>query len=153
MKAKEYLLQVRKTDKMIANKLIEKEQWMTIAQGTSGVSDGERVQSSGNQQKMADAVCKMVEIEEEVNKCIDNLIKAKLDVINTIEQLPHTEYDLMHKMYIGIIDNEEGVTRYLNCYEVADLYSKSYSWSKKVHGRALKKVQMIIDQKGNRNGV
>lgn len=147
MKAKEYLLQVSKIDKLIANKLIEKEQWRTIAQGTTAGSDGERVQSSGSQQKMADAVHKMLEIEEEINRYIDKLINTKLDIVQTIEQLPHTEYDLMHKMYIGIFEEGSGNTIYLNCYDIADVYNKSYSWAKKVHGRALKKVQAIIDKK------
>lgn len=151
MKAKEYLLQVSKIDKLITNKLIEKEQWRSIATGTTASSDGERVQSSGSQQKMADAVHKMLEIEEEINRYIDKLIDTKLDVVHTIEQLPHTEYDICHKMYIGIFE-EGSNTTYLNCYEVADLYNKSYSWSKKVHGRALKKIQAIIDNKEKQDG-
>ena len=55
--AKKYLSNVSKLDKMIANKMIEKEQWEAVAEGSTAHSEGERVQSSGNPQKMADAVC------------------------------------------------------------------------------------------------
>ena len=136
MKAKEYLLQVSKIDKLIANKLIEKEQWRTIAQGTSGMAEGERVQSSGSQQKMADAVCKMVEIEEEINRYIDRLVDIKQGVIKVIEQLQPIEYDILHIVYIQFKDFND----------VAAKYNKSIKSVKRIHGRALANVQKILDK-------
>ncbi len=136
MKAKDYLLQVSKIDKLIANKLIEKEQWLIIAQGTSGTAEGERVQSSGNQQKMADSVCKMIEIDEEINKYIDKLIDIKQDVIHTIEQLQPIEYDILHIVYIQFKDFND----------VATKYNKSIKWVNRIHGRALANVQKVIDK-------
>lgn len=35
MKAKEFLRQIQKTDRMIENKMIEKEQWKSVALGTT----------------------------------------------------------------------------------------------------------------------
>ena len=58
MEAKEFLSQVKKLDLMIKNKLIEKQQWMDIALGITSNMSGERVQSSGSQSKMADAVAR-----------------------------------------------------------------------------------------------
>lgn len=135
MKAKDYLQQISKLDKMIQNKMIEKEQWKDMATSTTASSDGERVQSSGSQQKMADAVCKYVAIEAEINSQIDKLIELKKDVISTIEQLPSTEYDLLHIVYIQFKSFEEA----------AEIYKKTYSWATTVHGRALKHVQDILD--------
>ena len=63
MKAKEYLLQVKKLDQMIQNKKVEKEMWMSMALSTTAPSDGERVQSSGSQQKMVDAVIRSVGLD------------------------------------------------------------------------------------------
>lgn len=151
MKVKEYLLQVQKIDKLIENKLIEKEQWESIAEGTSSRSDGERVQTSTNKQKMEDAVVKITEIKEEINKQVQKLIETKQDVISTIEQLKPIEYDLLHKMYIGVnINDSDGNTyvHYLDFNEVAKINGKSYSWATTTHGRALKQAQMIINQKG-----
>lgn len=149
MNAKEYLGQVQKLDKMISNKIIEVEQWKTIAAGTTARSEGERVQSSGSQQKMADAVCKYVSIQKEVDADIDRLIDIKKDVIKTIEKLPATEYDVAHKLYIGIVvDDEHGKhVHYLSLDEVAAIYMKSVAWVKSVRGRVLKRVQNILNER------
>lgn len=67
MDAKDYLLQVKKLDLQIKNKLIEKQQWKDIALGITANMDGERVQSSGTKSKMADALVKCIDIETEIN--------------------------------------------------------------------------------------
>ena len=133
----QFIKQLEKLDLMIENKLAEKARWKEIAFGTSAKMDGEKVQSSGSQQKMADAVCKYVDIEKEIDEQIDKLIDTKKDVISVIEQLNAIEYDLLHKIYV----------QYIKLYEIPDIYGKSYSWATTVHGRALKKVQAILDQR------
>lgn len=137
MKAKEYLLQVEKLNKVITNKLIEKEQWQTIAMSTTACSNGERVQSSSSQQKMADAVARYVDIEKEIDAYIDRLVDLKQEIIKTIECLNAIEYDLLHKVYI------QGKT----LDEVADDEERSYSWAATVHGRALKHVQDLLNNR------
>jgi len=142
MDAKTFLNQLRKLDKMIENKLAEKAQWKAIATGTSASIGGERVQSSGSQQKMADAIDRYVDIEKEIDEQVDALIDKRQDVIRIIEQLNATEYDLLHKVYV----------QYITLYEVADIYGNTYSWATTVHGRALKNVQAILDRKeGDQN--
>ena len=137
MKAKDFLKQLKKLDKMIENKQIEKDQWKSIAEGTVSHSEGERVQSSGSQQKMADAVLRYIAIENEIDSFIDILIDKKKDVISVIEQLDATEYDFLHKVYV----------QYLTLDDVADMYGKSHGWAITIHGRALQKVQKILDDR------
>ena len=137
LKAKEYLQQVEKLNKMIDNKLVELEQWKSMATGITASSDGERVQASGSQQKMADAVSRYVDIQNEVNAQIDRLVELKKEVISTIEQLPALEYDLLHKVYIQFIKLED----------VAVTYNKHPKWAARLHGSALQKVQKIIDER------
>lgn len=137
MKAKDYLRQLQKLDKLIENKLAEKEQWRAIATSTTQQMTPDRVQTSGNQQKLADAVCKIVEIEAEIDACVDNLVDTKKEVISTIERLNPTEYDLLHKVYV----------QYFTFEEVADKKGKSYSWVTTVHGRALNNVQRMLDER------
>ena len=139
-KEKRFLNQIKKLDKLIENKLAEKEQWKLIASGTT-IQLRERVQSSGSQQKMADAVVKYIDIESEINACIDSLISKKKDVISVIEQLDATEYDILHKVYV----------QYLSLYDVAEIYDKSYSWVTSVHGNALKNVREILDAREMRD--
>lgn len=135
MKAKDYLRQLKMLDRLIENKLAEKEQWKAMATSTTQQLTADRVQTSGNPQKMADAVCKIIEIEAEIDACIDNLVDTKRDVIKTLERLNPTEYDLLHKVYV----------QFLTFEEVADKKGKSYSWVTTVHGRALKNVQRLLD--------
>lgn len=148
MKAtKAFLRQLEKLDMIIENKLIERDQWKSIALSVTSGSETvkingvwhntEKVQSSGNPQKMADAIARYVDIEAEINQYIDRLIDAKKAVINVIEQLNPTEYDLLHKVYV----------QHITLYEVSDLLDKSYSWVTTVHGRALKNVKRILDER------
>lgn len=133
--AKAFLKQLEKLDKIIENKLIEKRQWLDMATGTTGQMGGERVQSSGSQQKMADAVGRYVDIEADIDAYIDRLVDAKRDVLSVIEQLDLVEYDLLHKIYV----------QYIPIYEVGDHFGKTYSWATTIHGRALKNVQRILE--------
>jgi DNA-directed RNA polymerase specialized sigma24 family protein len=138
MDAKSYLRQVEKLDVRIQNKLIERQQWRDIALGITAGVGGERVQASSSQQKMADAIEKCVDMEEEVNALIDRLIDTKKDVIATIEQIDSpTEYDILHKRYI----------QFLSLQEIADRYGREYTTITTAHGRALKNVQSILDRK------
>lgn len=136
MKAKDYLLQIKKLDKLIKNKQYEVMQWKALATGTTVSVSSERVQSSGSKQQMANAVHRYVEIEQEINNEIEKYIRLKMEVVKTIEQLPEAEYDLLHKVYI----------QKKTLYEALDK-DKSYSSVTTLHGRALKHLQDILDQK------
>jgi len=140
MDAREYLEQVGKIDRLIENKLIEKEQWRSIALGTSASgSDGDRVQSSGSKEKMADAVIKIIEIEEEIDELVDKLVDTKQDVIRTIERLDSISYDILHKRYIQGKD----------LYEICDLYGRPVPSIKRKQGKALKQVQTLLNEREN----
>ena len=138
--AKGFLRQIRKLDALIKNKIAEREQWKEIALGTS-VQLNERVQFHGSQQKMADAVGKYIDIEKEIDHCIDNLIAKKKEVISVIEQLNAVEYDILHKVYV----------QYLTLHEVAYSIDKSYSSVTSIHGRALVNVKKILDERSVQN--
>lgn len=139
MNAKAYLDQIEKLDTMIQNKLIERKQWRDIALGVTANSDGERVQASGRPSKMADAVDRCVDIEAEIDALVDKLVDSKREIIATIEQLNATEYDVLHKRYI----------QHLSYYEIADAKCRDYNWVTTIHGRALKSVQAILDERKN----
>ena len=137
MNSKSYLLQIRKLDRLINNKLAEVDHWKTVAFSTGSWPEGERVQSSGSKQKMASAVERYIDIQEEINADIDRLIDLKQEVIRTIEILPEKEYDVLHKVYV------QGMT----FDEVASSADRSYSWATTVHGRALASLQRVLDER------
>lgn len=137
MRAKDYLKQLEKLDMIINNKLAEKAQWKAIALGVTASSEGERVQSSGRPSKMADAIDKCVDMEAEIDSLVDKLVAVKHDITSMIEQLNATEYDVLHKRYV----------QYLSYAEIAEVKRKTFSWVTTVHGRALKNVQRILDER------
>lgn len=139
MKAKDYLKQIEKLDTLIQNKLAEKARWKDIALGITTNTEGERVQSSGSQQKMADAINRCIDIEHEIDSVVDSMVDLKKEIIQTIEQLNPTEYDVLHKRYIQNMTFDE----------VAEAKRKSKSWATTVHGRALQSVQRILDDREN----
>lgn len=137
MKAKEYLLQIRKIDRLVENKIAELEHWQAIATGTTTFSDGDRVQSTGNKYKMEDAIIKCIEISNDLNIEIDRLVDTRKEVISTIEQLKPSEYDVLHKIYVQNKDFQE----------IATAKKMSYSWVTSKHGRALASLQKILDER------
>lgn len=137
IEAKSYLLQVERLDSRIANKLIERQQWRDIALGITANIGGERVQSSGSQQKMSEAIEKCLDMEKEINSLIDELIETKKKVIDTIEKIySPTEYKILHMRYI----------QHISLKEIAIKLNREYSWVTTTHGRALKSVQNILDR-------
>lgn len=135
-KAQEYLEQVEKINAKIENKMAEAEQWRDVALGVTASTDGERVQSSGSKQKMANAIDRVIDLQEEINAMIDKLIDVKKEIIETIEQLNATEYDVLHKRYIqGMTFDEIGAAKH-----------KSKSWATTVHGRALQSLNKLLDE-------
>jgi hypothetical protein len=138
MQAIEYLEQVERLDVNIRNKLIEQRQWRDIALGITANMDGERVQSTGGKNKMADAIDKCVDMEGEIDRLIDELIDIKKDVIRTIEQLySPTEYNVLHLKYI----------QFKTLQEIADQYNRDYEWAKATCKRGRFHVQGILDKR------
>ena len=148
MNAKRFLEQLQKYEKMIENKNIEREQWKSIALGITSSSKTiiingvqhamDKVQAQGEQQKMADAVARYVDIEAEINHIIDKLVDARIDVIRTIEMLPAVEYDVLHKLYVQHMSYEE------TAYACGGY---SISWVNNMRRKAEKEVQKILDER------
>ena len=133
--AHEYLMQVRKIELVIQNKLAEREYWRGVALNTTAVLGGERVQSSSDLQKMASAVCRYVDIERELDGVIDQLYDTKTEVIGCIEQLDANEYDVLYKRYI----------QFMSVPEVADACDKSRSWVALMQKQGIAHIQAILD--------
>lgn len=139
MRAKNFLERVGKIDMMILNKTEELERWRTLAESTTAPINGDRVQSSSDQQKMANAAIECLTIEQELQAEIEKLKKARKDIISVIEQLNTIQYDTMHKVYI------QGMT----FQQIADLQGKTRSGVSNIHRKAIKNVQAILDRRSD----
>ena len=140
LKAQDYLKQLKKLDKLIENKLAERDQWYAISTAVTQRISADRVQASSNPHKMEDAVLKLVEVEKELDDAIDAFVDLKREIIATVTKLSETNetyYDVLHKIYV----------QYRTLDEVADMYNNSRNWADQTHGRALRMVQRIIDDR------
>lgn len=137
-RAQSFLEQVEKLDALIANKLIEKQQWMDLAQNiTPGAGEGRVKCSASTTSKMAEAVNWCVDIEGEIDAAVEQLVMAKKEVLRVIEQVESpVEYRLLHMRHIQNMTLEE----------IAEAFGKDYSWVTTTQGRARKSVQEILDR-------
>ena len=130
-----FLEQVEKLDVQTECKLIEKQQWHDLALSITSQMGGERVQSSGSQSKMADALSRCVDAEGEIDRAIEKLVATKKEVVAVIEHVENpTEYKLLHMKYI----------QHLELKTIANHFKSDYTWATTVHGRALKSVEGIL---------
>lgn len=132
--AERYLKQVWKCEAIIRNKLVEIEQWKALAESMTAVLNPDKVQSSGSQQKMAEAVERYVTLQDELVECVVHLYKVKNEVVATIEQLEPLEYDVLHRIYI----------QHMDVQAVADAYGMSKNWAYKHRNDALDRLEEVI---------
>ena len=140
--AKRFLERYEELDEFIKNRLEQKQRWKDIALNTTARYDGcERVQSSGNQQKMESAVVEYVnlELDEKYNNEIKMLQDECDHIIHTIELLSINEYKVLYKRYV----------QYKTYDEIGSDCEKSRSWATSIHGTALKNLQKILDEREN----
>ena len=131
MDARAYLENYETINYKIRNKENEIERWKGIAEGSTGNSDGERVQSSGNKQKMASAVVEYADLERE----IESLKAEKKAIMDNIDKLKGKHYDFIYKHYVlGMMIKT-----------ISSQYGMSESWGTTTHSRALQSMQKILD--------
>ena len=116
MTTRDYLLQIRKLDKMIQNKLSEIYQLRTMACNVTASNESDRVQTSSDKDRIGSVVSKIVDME----RSVDEMIDARCNIVNQIDEISDMDlYDVLAKMYIlgkdlKVIAVERGVTyRYM----------------------------------------
>lgn len=133
MTAEKYLEQIGKIDSVIINKLNDYRRWVEIAEGIGGFSVGERVQTSRNLHRGADAIGCYLDIESEIKA----LREKRQSIIDTIELLPRDEYKVIYKIFV------EGCM----LKEIPSFLNMSYGTAKKIKCDALGRIQDFLDKK------
>lgn len=137
MKATDYLLQLRRLDTKINNKIWEMQQIRDLATRITSSLSG-MPHPAGVTDKVGDAAVRLSHLGAEIDQITDQLIKARQSVIQLLETLPPEEYDLLHKVYVQgltveeIADGKPGGQR-----SIRQIY--------RVKARALRHVQAILD--------
>ena len=133
MNAKEYLSQVMHIDQRINSKLEQVTRLRENATNcTAALSDMPRPDSP-NIQRMEETICKIVDLEHEINADIDQLVDLKADARKAINAVTDPDQQLILEL------------RYL-CYkpwlEIAEAMGYSEAGVYKLHGKALRKIHV-----------
>lgn len=128
MKAKNYLLEIRKLDRKIDNKQIQLDSLKALTTSITPTLKEINVQSNGSQDRLGDTMAKIIDLQREINDKIDEYVNRKLEAIRLINKL---EDDIS----INIL-----IQRYIN-YKSWDEIAESLSYTRqgviKKHGKAL----------------
>lgn len=149
MKAKAYLCEIKKLDNQINADIEEIACLEALAAKTTSVLGGERVQASGSQQKMADCVGKIVDLQYKLTEEIDKYIDYKMEARELVKNACDIDcMTLLHKRYFGVYDEEKHKIVYLKWEQIAIEMNFTYQWvSDGLHKRALAQVQKALDER------
>lgn len=133
MTAKEYLSQGRYLDARINEKLHQVEQLRLIATKATGNLSGMPRPESPNVHSLQDTVCKIVDLENEINRSIDALVDLRREIMHVIDEVPSDECRMLLSMrYLGM----------KSWTEIAEAMCYSEKYVYETHGKALKLVRL-----------
>lgn len=135
MKAKEYLQQLQRLDTVINQKIKEVHDLRLQAQSGGGFDySKERVQSSPSEDApFVKPICRIIDLEAEINAEIDRFVDEKHKIINQIQGLKNSDYiSLLFKRYVEFKKFET----------IAVEMNFTYQYVLNMHGYALKEFEI-----------
>ena len=138
MTAKEYLSQAHRLDQRIDAKIAQVASLNDLATKCSATLTGMPRNPNRGGSTMADAVCKIIDLQNEINRDIDRLVDLKREIVSVIKAVEDTEYQtLLEKRYLCFQTWEQ----------IAVDMHYSGKWILKMHDRALDVVAEILKAK------
>ena len=135
MTAKEYLSQTVVINHRIDSKLEQAVTLRSLAMKVTTTFGEDRVQSTKKQSPMEDIMVKLIDLEKEVNDDIDELIRLKAEILETIDQVEDVNQQIiLEKRYIAG-KTWEDIARETG-YDRSTIYRN--------HGKALKEIDEIL---------
>ena len=136
--AKAYLKQVELCDTRINNKLDELSVLKSIALKVTPSLSHAPAHGSGNQDKVGDVVAKIIDLEADINRTVDELVDKKREISAVIDKLQDSaQLSVLYKRYFQFETWEQ-----IACEMHMSHRNVCY-----IHGRALQKVAQILAEK------
>lgn len=134
---KEFLEQVKHYDTHITIKQAEADKLRAMMLKITPTLKQDVVSSSGSQDKLGDAIVKIVDLEDEINEAIDNFVTKKREVRSVIDRIPDSDqYAVISRKYLL---NE-------TLEQIAVEMNMSYRNVCYIHGKALQTVSKILKE-------
>lgn len=134
MDTKQYLNQIERLEKQIQNKLSEIYQLKTMACSVSVSNEKDRVQTSPDKDRLGSTVAKIVDLEKETDRLVDEFVEKRNHIIGQIDSIQNMDY--YHILSL----------RYVSRNTFDDIAEKT-GWSIrqvfKLHGRALQEFEKL----------
>ena len=128
MTTKSYLGQIERLDRMIQNNLSEIYQLKTMASSVTVSNDGERVQNSGDKDRMGSTVAKIVDLERETDELVDSFVRKRNRIIEQIDSIENLDFYHVLSMRYVARDTFETISVKTN-WSIRKIFS--------LHGKAL----------------
>ncbi len=140
MTAKEYLSQARYLDMRIKSKIQQIESLNDLATNCSAVISDMPRNPNCVGSRMADAVMKMIDLQDEIRNDMDTLVSLKQEITAVIKSIPNLEQQtLLEKRYL-CIQSWEQIAVDMG-FELRYLY--------KLHNKALNEIKINKLQRGH----
>ena len=137
--AKAYLRKIELADVHINNKLKDLDNLWTKATNITATISQVCVSGSGNQDKVGDSAAKIADLQEEINRKIDNYVDMIREVSTVLEQIQDPDQvNVLHKRYF----------EYKPLEQIACEMNYSYRNVCYIHGRALQTIEALLAGKG-----
>lgn len=138
MTAKEYLGQAYRLDQRITSKLQQIDSLRSLTRKVTASYDSEVVSRTRNVHSLEDAIIRLMEAEEDINRQIDELIQLKIEIGETINQVRNESYRLiLEKRYLCFLPWDQ----------IASEMHYSRRWVLNRHDRALEVVDRLLAEK------
>lgn len=133
--AKEYLMQIKLCEIHIDNKLEDLDKLKALVFKVTTALKPDVVSSSGSQDKLGDAIAKIVDLQNEINQAIDDFIDKKREISSIIDKVTNAEQlEVLHKRYL----------EHKRWEQIACEMNMSFRNVCYIHGRALETVESIM---------
>lgn len=137
--AKAYLVQVELYDRHINNKLEELVRLKELTRQITSTLKQDVVATSGRQDKLGEAIAKIVDLENEINEAVDAYIDKRREVISVIEKIiDPDQVTVLHKLYC----------EYKTWPQIAKEMHMTERNAQYIHGRALQSVRQVLANGG-----
>ena len=101
MTAKEFLNQAYLLDQRIKSKSEQIQSLNELATSCTATMTGMPHNPNRSTSRMADAVIKIIDLQEEINRDIDKLVELKREIMEVIRAVPNAEYQtVLEKRYL-----------------------------------------------------
>lgn len=138
LNTKDFLQQIELYDNHINNKLEELERLRSLTLKITSSLKQDVVSASGSQDKLGDAVAKIVDLQNEINQSIDLYVDRKREVNRVLEQITDVDYlQVLSKRYL----------LYEPWEQIAMEMGYTYRHITRLHGEALQAVRKILNEK------